>query len=117
MKITHWISTGLISALLIMSAGMYIFNHSAIEAAFTHLGFPLWLIYPMAIAKIGGVVMILTKFDETWTEWAYAGIFFNLLLALGAHVSVHDGAWISPFVGLVLILVSYFTWKRLKIAK
>jgi hypothetical protein len=29
-KVTYWISTGLLSALMLMSAGMYFFNHSMV---------------------------------------------------------------------------------------
>lgn len=108
----HWASTGLVSVLLLLSAGMYIATHDDVEIVFEDLGFPAWLIYPMAIAQIAGAILLLSKFSESLTEWAYAGIFFNLLLAVGAHAAVSDGQFLPAVIGIVLLLTSYFTWKR-----
>ena len=41
---------------------------------------------------------------------AYVGIFFNLLLAVSAHVAVSDGEFPATLVGVVLILASFFVW-------
>lgn len=112
-KIAHWIFTGLIGLMFLASGVMYIAKHTEITAEFSKLGFPIWLIYPMAVAKILGVVMIVTKFNKWLTEWAYAGIFFNLLLAVGAHTAIGDGEAIPPVVAILFILGSYFTWKKL----
>jgi hypothetical protein len=110
-RILHWIFTGLLSALLLMSASMYIFKHDDIEVAFTSFNFPTWIIYPLAIAKILGVTMILTKFKGWLTEWAYAGILFNALLAMGAHLGVQDGEQMGAIIALVLMIGSYSTWQ------
>lgn len=112
-KIAHWVFTGLIGAMLLASGVMYIAKHDDLIVEFIKLGFPIWLIYPMAVAKIVGVVMIVTKLNTWLTEWAYAGIFFNLLLAFGAHIALGDGDAIPPVVAIMLILGSYFTWKKL----
>ena len=110
-RIAHWIFTGLLSALMLMSASMYLFNYDEISLIFTGLGFPLWIIYPLATVKILGVVMILTKFKSWLTEWAYAGILFNALLALGAHLAISDGEQMGAIIALVLMIGSYATWK------
>ena len=88
-RIVHWILTGLLSALLLMSASMYFMKHADITLAFQGFGFPTWIIYPLAVAKILGVAMILTKWKKWLTEWAYAGIFFNALLAMGEKTTSH----------------------------
>jgi len=111
-RITHWVFTGLLGAMLLMSAGMYLFQHEMIKGAFTVFGFPTWLVYPMAIAKILGVATILLKFTKTLAEWAYAGIFFNVLLAIGAHLGIGDNAGAgSALMALVLWMGSYVFWK------
>lgn len=91
---------------------MYIFDHGTVVGNFLKLGFPEWLIYPMAIAKLSGVLMLLTKFNKSLTELAYAGIFFNLMLAVGAHVAVSDGEFPPALVGVILVVASYFTWGK-----
>lgn len=111
-KIAHWIFTGLLSVLLVMGASMYIFDHETAVESFGKLGFPQWLIYPMAIGKFSAVLMLLTKFNKNLTQWAYAGIFFNLLLAVGAHVAISDGEFQPALVGLIFVLGSYFTWNK-----
>ena len=110
-KIIHWVFTGLLSALMLMSASMYLFNNEMVAATFTALGFPTWIIYPLAFAKILGVVMLLTKFNKTLTTFAYAGFLFNVLLAFGAHTGIGDGEAGGAIIGLVLWIGSFSMWK------
>lgn len=110
-KIAYWVSTGLLSALMLMSAGMYIFNHEAITGAFTTLGYPTYLIYPLAIAKILGLLAIWVDKSKALKEWAYAGFFFDFVLALAAHIAVGDGEFGGAVMALVLLAISYSTWK------
>lgn len=113
-KIIFWISTGLLSAQMLLAAGMYIFNHAAIQEAFTSLGFPTYLIYPMAASKILGVLVLWFSPSEPLREWAYAGFFFNFLLAAGAHLNVGDGEAGGAIIALVLLLTSYFSGKAMR---
>lgn len=59
-KIIYWIATGLLTVLLLMSAGMYIFNYEMVSYALK-LGYPTYIIYPLAILKILGLMAIWTK--------------------------------------------------------
>lgn len=112
-KITHYISTGLLSLIMVMSAGMYLFNHDVVSQSFANLGFPTYIIYPLAIAKILGLVAIWTGASKSLREWAYAGFFFNTLLATTAHMSIGDGEFAPALAALVLVLVSYFSKNKL----
>jgi len=112
-NIVYYISTALASFPLLMGAGNYIFNNEMIQGAFTSLGFPIWLIYPMAIAKILGVAAIWIPAVPKWLrEWAYAGIFFNVILAAGAHMAVSDGSQGFAIIALVMVIVSRYTLSR-----
>lgn len=110
-KIIHWVFTGLLSALMLMSAGMYLFNNAMVQETFTTLGFPTWIIYPLAFAKILGVLMLLTKFNKTLTTFAYAGFLFNALLAFGAHTAIGDGEAGGAVIAIVLWIGSFSMWK------
>lgn len=112
-KLTYYISTGLLSLLALMSAGMYFFNNDEVSATFALLGFPTFIIYPLAIAKILGVVAIWVRKYKALKEWAYAGFFFDFLLAIGAHLSVSDGDQGGAIIALILLAISYFTQKKL----
>lgn len=112
-KIIFWITTGLLSALVLMSAGMYVFNNAEIQKEFIGFGFPVFIIYPLAFLKLSGVLVItLTKWN-TVKEWAYAGFFFNFVLALGAHLSISDGEQAGVIIALLLLIGSYVFSKKI----
>lgn len=116
-KIIYWSSTGLLSALLLMSAGMYIFNNEMIQETFKGLGYPVYIIYPLALAKTLAVSVLLTQKNNLLKEWAYAGIFFNLILAFFAHVMINDGDQMGAIIGMVLWTGSYIFSKKLFLQK
>jgi DoxX-like protein len=66
----------------------------------------------LAIAKILGVIIILSKKSKLLKEWAYAGMFFDMVLAFIAHYMADDGAGGMAAMGLIALIVSrYFDWK------
>ena len=105
-KIIYWATTGLMCLLFTMSATMYFVKYDDVAATFGILGFPTWVVIPLAIAKILGVIAVLTKASKLLKEWAYAGFFFDSLLAFGAHYYANDGGTIAAVIALVLIVVS-----------
>lgn len=113
-KLVYWISTGLLSAMMLMSAGMYIFNYEEISQVFLGLGHPTHVIYPLAIAKILGVAAIWANFSKSLKEWAYAGFFFDFVLAFMAHISISDDEFAGAIMAAVLLFVSYFSWKKME---
>ena len=115
-RIIYWIATGLFSLLMVFSASMYLFTHDIAVENFTRLGFPTYLIYLMAGAKLLGVVALLTGLSTLLKEWAYAGFTFNMLLAVSAHLNAGDGEFAGAALGLVLVLVSYIFYKRISAA-
>lgn len=100
------IALGLMTILMLFSAGMYFFNNDMICGAFTSLGYPTYLIYPLAIAKILGLVAIWTNKSKMLTEWAYAGFFFDFILALAAHLSIEDGGFALAAIGIILVVIA-----------
>ena len=112
-KWVYRISTGLLSVLMLMSAGMYLFNHAAVSKTFTTLGYPTYIIYPLAIAKILGLIAIWTNWSKPLKEWAYAGFFFDFVLAFSAHLMFGDGEYAPAIIAIVLLFTSYYSWKKL----
>ena len=111
-KRIYWATTGLLTVMMLMSAGMYIFNHAEISKAFTTFGYPTYVIYPLAAAKILGLITIWLEPSTTLKEWAYAGFFFNFVLAFFAHYMISDGESPGALGAIVLLFVSYFFWKK-----
>lgn len=112
-KTIYWIATGLLTLMMLMSVGMYFFKHAEVSETFTKLGFPTYIIYPLAIAKLLGLVAIWTNKIKALKDWAYAGFFFNFILAIAAHIMIKDGEHMPAIVALVLLLVSYMYSKKL----
>ena len=113
-KIIFWASTGLLTAMTLMSAGMYFFNHEMVSQVFEKLGYPTYIIYPLAIAKLLGLVAIISRKSKILKEWAYAGFFFDFVLAFFAHVMINDGEQYAALVAFILLLTSYFSGTKLK---
>lgn len=111
-KLIYWILTGIFSLMILGGISMYIFQHEIASENFTKLGFPTYLIYGMATAKTLGLVAILSRKSQVLKEWAYAGFFFNLLLAASAHLAAGDGEAGGAIVAMLLMFGSYFMEKK-----
>lgn len=111
-KIIYWISTGLLSAMMIMSAFMYIFTNVEVSTVFVSLGFPTYIIYPLAILKLLGITAILSRKSFLLKEWAYAGFFFDFVLALSAHYIAADGEFIPAIAAIGFLLISYIYQRK-----
>ena len=111
-KIIYWVSTGLITALMLFSAVMYVINNEMVSEVFTNLGYPTYIIYPLATAKALGLIAIWTKKSRILKEWAYAGFFFVMVLAVSAHININDGGFAPALIGNILLLVSYVYDKK-----
>ena len=112
-KIVYWGATGLLSVLMIVSTTMYFVKYNDIILTFGKLGFPSWIIYPLAIAKLLGLIAIITKKSEMLKEWAYAGFFFNFILAFSAHISINDREFVGALIALILLVLSYVFEKKM----
>ncbi|RKR14891.1 DoxX-like protein [Maribacter vaceletii] len=113
-KIIYWIATGLLTVLMLFSASMYFFKHEMIKEAFTSFGYPTYIIYPLAVAKLLGLGVIASNKGGALKEWAYAGFFFDFVLAFFAHYMISDGQQSLAVVGLVVLLASYFLGKKVR---
>lgn len=112
-KIIYYISTGLLTLLMLFSAGMYIFNHAEVADMFSNFGYPTYIIYPYAIAKILGLAAIWLIGNKTLKEWAYAGFFYAIIFAFFAHIMIGDGEQMGAVIGMVLLVTSYITNKKI----
>lgn len=113
-KILYWASTGLLTLLMLFSAYNYFFNYDMIKGFFEAFGYPTYLIYPLGIAKLLGLATIWANFSKSLKEWAYAGFFFNTVLAFFAHYMIADGEHMGAAIAFVLVMVSYLSGKTVR---
>lgn len=113
-KVLYWISTGILTAIMLFSVYNYFFNHQIIAGFFEGYNYPTYLVYPLAIAKLLGLIAIWGNFSRFLKEWAYAGFFFNTSLALLAHLMAQDSGYLFSLLALICVLISYFTAKQIR---
>lgn len=86
--IIFWISTGLFSAFMLSSAIPNIMSTQEWVDIFKWLGFPLYMLPFIGVAKLLGAITVLIPGFPRIKEWAYAGLFFDLTGAVYAGLSV-----------------------------
>ncbi len=112
--ILYWVTTILICAIFLYSAQMYFFNIQMVEGLFKSFNYPTYLVIPLAIIKVLGVIMILWRKSAWLTEWAYAGFFFDAFLAVFAHYFAGHGFFNLSFYATIIVLISYFLGKSVR---
>lgn len=110
MAISYWVVTSLMAALFLFSAIMYLSKTAMVEGFYEALGFPTWMIIPSAVVKILAVIAIATGWSKVLKEWAYAGLFFDAVMATAAHGYAGDGIIGLSFYGIFLVLGSRILW-------
>ena len=108
-KWTYWVSTLLLAAMYISGAVFYLTNIPAAQQGYLSLGYPAYLVPILAPLKLLGAVAILSRLNVALSDLAYAGMFYHLLLAASAHINAGDGQFVPAVVGLLLLLISFFT--------
>ena len=112
-KIIYWGSTVLLSSMLLMSAGIYVFKNEMIQELFIGFGYPTYIIYGLAVAKVSAVIVLITQKNSKIKEWAYSALFFEFVLAFFAHAVVNDGEQMGALIAMLLLLVSYFYGRKI----
>ena len=117
-NVIYWISTGLILAMMLFSAASSFMDNPDGAKMLSAIGYRPYVLQLLAIAKILGIIAILTPGFPRLTEWAYAGFTFDLI---GASVSFYASGfavkdWAFIPVLIALLVCSYiFYHKRLKL--
>ena len=109
-KIIYWIATIWMSLGMTSSAIVQLIRMQEETDMFTHLGYPLYLLTFIGIAKLIGVVIVLAPKLPLLKEWAYAGFFFIMAGALFSHIVMGDafGETFPPVLLLLLIGTSWY---------
>lgn len=114
-KTLYWIFTILLALLLAFDGIGGVTRQQAGQDVMRHLGYPVYLLSIVGIAKLLAVVAILQNRFKTIKEWAYAGIVINHYGAAASHAFAGDPAFeiIFPVLMLIIVFIPYFLWKKL----
>jgi len=113
-QLVYWASTLALCSVMIAAVIYMLGEHETAQKTFLALGYPGSLVFPLAFAKIAGIIAIITRKSKLLSEWAYAGFFFISVFALAAHFESNVGHYVPSLVALLLIIVSYVSSKKLK---
>ena len=116
----YWIFTILFSALMLFSAwGSIIVNEDSVKLIHGMLGYPEYFIPFTGWAKLIGVIVILIPDYSRIKEWAYAGLFFDLVAAVYSGIAVaktFDPLMLTMLIWFVPGILSYIYWhKKMKL--
>jgi hypothetical protein len=110
-KILYWIFTGLTSLGFLMSSMMYLTHNPELMKGFGSLGYPVYFVTILGVAKLTGAFALLNPWLPKLREWAYAGFTFTLIGAAWTHIATGT-PFTAPLIFLALLGVSYFFHQR-----
>lgn len=114
-NLAYWIVTALFAAMMLSSAIPDILSvPMAVQGMHEGLGYPVYFIPFIGVAKALGVLAILIPVHPRLREWAYAGLFFDLI---GATYSImasghSEGSPAFMLLPFALAVGSYLLYRR-----
>ena len=113
----YWIFTGLFGAFMMFTAIPNIISEAESVTFITQLGYPTYFVPFIGVAKALGVIAVLIPGFPRIKEWAYSGLFFDLISAVYSMIAVHG---VDPSMAFMLLpfilgaLSYYFYHKKLE---
>jgi hypothetical protein len=111
----YWVFTVLFAGLMAFSAiGGIKPSTDAIKLLHDTLGYPVYFIRFISIAKLLGIIAILIPELNKIKEWAYAGLFFDLAGAIYSNIAVggFDPSMLFLLIWVVAGVLSYYYWNK-----
>jgi hypothetical protein len=114
-NILYWVFTGLLAAFMFFSGVQNaLITPESITLLTDQLGYPRYIIAFLGVAKMLGAIAILIPGFPRIKEWAYAGIFFDLLGATYSLISSQgfDPSMLGMALPFVLFALSYIFYHK-----
>lgn len=117
-NILYWVFTILFAGLMIFSAiPNIILDENTMEIFVKGLGYPAYFIQLLGVGKLlGSIAILIPGLNKTVKEWAYAGLFYDLIGATYSGIAVAKGnvdpAMIGMLIWIVPGILSYIFWKK-----
>jgi hypothetical protein len=107
--IAYRIFTGILLLQTVAGAVLDLSRNKAFADAASHLGYPSYLLSILGTLRIAAFITILVPESDVLKEWAYAGLFFEFVVACMSHIAVGDSAaqWVSP---LIFAMITFASW-------
>lgn len=107
-SVGYWIATAILAVVLLLAGVMDLLGQPEVTEVMERLGYPMYLLALLGIAKLLAAIAILVPKYARLKEWAYAGVVFNFVAAIYSHISSSEPEQIvAP--GLLLV-VTFTSW-------
>ena len=112
----YWTFTILFCALMIFSSWSSILvNEDAVKLIHGMLGYPVYFIPFTGWAKVIGAIVLLIPGFSRLKEWAYAGLFLDLIAAVYSGIAVSrtfDPLMLTMLIWFAPGILSYIFWHK-----
>jgi hypothetical protein len=106
--LAYWITTGVVA--FCMTGGIFeLASANTTVEGITRLGYPAYIIPALGLGKVLAILTLLWPGLPRLKEWAYAGVFFNMLGALVSHAAHADAAW-TIVVSVTIAALTLASW-------
>jgi len=117
-NILYWIFTIIFAGLMIFSSiGSITMDPAAVKLIHTDLQYPEYFVpFNGWVKMLGSIAILIPGLNKTIKEWAYAGLFFDLIAVIYSSIAIAKGA-VNPALAFMLIwivpgILSYIFWKK-----
>ena len=106
-------ATGIFLLIFVGSVVLTFGDLDATRAETVSLGYPAFTVVPLGVAKVLGLVAVLSRRSRLLTGLAFAGFFYDTLLALAGHLAQRDLPNIAlATTGLLATVAAYLVHRR-----
>ena len=79
------------------------------------LGYPAYFIYVLGVAKLSGIIVLLTPGKLLrLKEWVFAGIFFDIIFAFASKLTVVGPVGtIDAIIAFTMVSVTYLMFRKI----
>ncbi len=109
----YWAATGLFVLIFAGSVVLSVVDPVGTLEQTVALGYPAWSWQPLAVAKALGLIAILSRRSRLLTGLAFAGFFYDTVLALAAHLVQMDLPYVAlATTGMLSTMAAYWVHTR-----
>ena len=114
-KVIYWAGAIFISLWFGASGFFELTGNPIVWGITQQLGYPAHFIYILGVAKLAGVVVLLTPNKLLrLKEWVFAGMFFDILFAFFSKIAVLGfAATIDAIVAFTILSVTYVMFRKI----
>ena len=115
-NLLYWIFTILFAGLMIFTAVPNLLkSRESIQLIHDSLGYPIYFIPYIGLTKLLGSIAILIPGLKKIKEWAYAGLFFDLVSSVYSGIAAYgkfDPMMLMMLIWFVPGILSYIFWNK-----